>query len=313
MHKRRVLDSEAARKYELAVASVNFDDPMQRRALAETIVKEVREDIEKDDLISAMGVDTLYFEEGQTVQFQTRYGCKAYVHEPGSYAPRSTITTHTVSIATELVSVHPQLEIGQVRRYGSFEDIRNMAQEEMLGRQYATIWSTVYGSITSADEGTTSSGNKNYWTVASTAAANVKKAAVDSGFNFVADVQGSRITAIVGRRSAFGWLQDPVAWSSTYGPSEDTKKAIDFAPYQAQYRGVPVIMLNQYKDGYGVDRITNGEIMILGSNSIKMGVDRPLGVKEEINVDDLMWHLHMYMKYGVAVLYPERNARIHIS
>lgn len=305
MLKRRVPNLEAAREYEKAVASVDWDDPNERRGIAETIVKEIREDIEMDDMISALGVDVQYFEEGQTVQFRTKAGLKAYVHEPGSYAPRSQLTTYVLTLQTELVSVHPEVEIGQMRRYGTLEDIRAEAREEMLGHQYATLWNTMYGSIASTDS--------NYWVAAAGSAANVTKAAVDSGFNYVADQPGSTITAIVGRRGAFGWLQDPVAWGSTYGPSEKTKEVLDFQPFQAQYRGVPVIMLNQYLDGYGINRIANDNIMILGKDTIKMGVDRPLDVKENINVNNLMWHLHMYMKYGAAVLYPERNARIYVG
>lgn len=306
MLKRRVPNLEAAREYEKAVASVNWDDPGERRAVAETIVKEIREDIEMDDMLATLDVDIQYFEEGQTVQFRTKAGLKAYVHEEGSYAPRSQLTTYVLTLQTELVSVHPEVEIGQIRRYGTLEDIRAEAREEMLGHQYAVLWNTMYGAIGSSDA--------NYWAGLTTAsAANVFKAAVDSGFDYVADQPGSTVTAIVGRRSAFSWLQDPVAWGSTYGPSEKTKETLDFQPFQAQYRGIPVIMLNQYKDGYGINRIANNEIMVLGKDTLKMGVDRPLGVKEDINVDNLMWHLHMYMKYGAAVLYPERNARIHIG
>lgn len=309
VNKKRVLTSEEVREFKQAMASVDWTrDPAARRAIAETIVKDVRQDVEQDDLIRLMGVDVQYFDEGQSVQFRTRRGMKAYVHAPGSLAPRSTMTTNTVVLTTELTSVHPELEIGQLTsgRYGSIQDIRNEAKSELLGSQYATIWNTLIASVPSSQAGT------NYWTYASTVTAAAQKNALDSGFNYVADVAGSEITAIVGRRSALGFLQDYSAYT-THAPSDKLRSELESNPFVGSYRGVPVIMLNQYTDGYGVNRITNGNIMILGKDTIKMGVDRPVGVEETIDVDTLNWHMHIYTKFGTAVVLPTRNARIYIS
>jgi hypothetical protein len=306
MRGRKNLTSEEVREFQEAMASVDFNDAGQRRALAEVIVKELRDWIEKDDILAALKVDIQTFLPGQTVQWITRKGVKAFVHEPGSYAPRSTIANKTTTLSTEMISVNPEIEIGQLRsgRYGTIQDIKDMAMQELLSRKYGIIWSTLIGSI--------SAGNASqYWTAAKTVSAAAKKNAVDSGFDYVADK--TEVTAIIGRRTALSWMADYSAWSTT-GPSENMKNQLETTTaYPQSYRGVPVIMLNQYTDGWGTDVITADNVMILGRDTVKLGVDRPLDFMEEINIDTLMWHIHIFESYGTAVFFPERNARIYWS
>lgn len=308
MRKRYIPTEVEVQQFRKAIAAFDPRNDVERRAIADTIVKDISEDVMMDDIINVLGVHTETFDEGQSVQFRTKQGMKAYVHEPGSYAPRSTVTTHVVTLATELVSVHPEMEIGQLKsgRYGQVDDLRGEASDELLGNQYATIWNTAIGAAPSSNS------LSNYWTVASAATAAAKKSAVDSGFDHVADQPNSTIVAIVGRRSALKFLQDYSAYT-TYGPSEKLKEDIDTNPFINSYRGIPVVMLNQYKDGYGINRIDSDEIMILGKDTVKMGIDRPVDSMEAVDVDTLMWHFHIFMKFGIAVVNPARNARIHLS
>ena len=304
---RKNLTSDEVREFAQAMSQIDFNDPSQRKAVAETIVTELRDIIEKDDVIAALGADVQTFLPGQSIQFVTRKGVKAFVHEPGSYAPRSTIANRVQSLMTEMVSVHPELEIGQLKsgRYGTVQDLKDMALEELLGRKYGIVWSTLINSISTAS-------TTQYWTVGSTDTAAAKKAAVDSGFDYVADK--SSVVAILGRRTALSWMADYNAYSATYtGPSEQKKVQLDTTPYPQAYRGVPVIMLNQYTDGWGTNVITNNQIMIVGKDTVKIGVDRPLDFMESIDVNTLMWHIHIYESYGVGVFFPERNARIALT
>lgn len=300
---RKILTSEDALAFAQAMKDVDLiRDAEARRALGETIIKDLRNVIEKDDIIAALRPDTLTFLPGQSVEFNTKKGVKAYVHEPGSYAPRSTVALKKVTLATEMVSVHPEMEIGQLQsgRYGSLQDIKNMALSELLGRKYGYIWTTLIGSIATTDS--------NYWATPSAATAAQKKTALQSGFDYVIDRQDNDVVAILGRTNALTFLSDASIYSGdkTQENAENTK-LVQF------YRGVPVITLKQYTDGWGTNVIDESEIIILGTDTLKLGYDRQLDFLDEIEVNTLMWHMHIFESYGLAVVEPTKNARIHIT
>ena len=303
-----MLTAEDAKKFSEKMRAIDWvNDKKARVAFATTIVDELREDQMMDDIVSTLGVDVRTYQEGQSLEFTTHgRTLKAYVHEPGSFAPRSRIVNKSVTLTAELVSVNTEMEIGELRsgRYGTVEDIRRQALETLQGRKYGIVWSTLIGSVASTDG--------NYWSVATAASAAAKKAALDSGLEYVLDQQGSTAVAIVGRRNALGFLGDYSAYN-TYGPSEAKKSELDTRPYPASYKGIPVVYLNQYKDGWAGNIITESNIMIVGSDTIKMGVERGLDFAEDFDSNTLVWNIHFYEKYGVAVFRPTRNAKIVLT
>lgn len=279
---------------------VDWNDPQARRAVALTILEYVQEDVMREDM-EALLVDVYNFNIGESPQWNTVKGLKAYVHEPGSYAPRSTVTQTVLTISTEQVSVHPEFELNQLRagRYGSIADIRRMAVEELLGRKYSIIWSTILGSI--------AAGSANYGTFSSGASAATKLAALDAAIDYVEDNSPGGVKAIIGRYTSLGWLTTTSLWS------EDTKRQIETTGQMGGYRGIPVVKLHQYTDGYGNRWITENEILVVGTGSTKLGRNQGLEVMDDINIDDKYWHLRMDEQYGVVVHYPDRNYRLHVS
>src|SRR5690606_23228276 len=117
-------------------------------------------------------------------------------------APRSQISNKTVTLTTEEHHVHPEIDLMTLQsgRYGDLQDLRNDALDALRGFRYSKIWSTLVGSVATSDP--------NYWSVASTASSAVKKNALDSGIDYVADVINNAPTAIIGRRNALQWLAD---------------------------------------------------------------------------------------------------------
>lgn len=310
---RKPVSDEMKLAFATKMSSINFKNESERQAVAELILKDLKEEITRDDIMSALGVEVVEFAPGQTPQFITRKGLKAFLHAPGSFAPRSVVTNKVQTLYTERVSINPEIEITQLKsgRYGTVQDLKRDALDELMGRKYATIWTAAIESIPTTN-------TTQRWTVAATATSAAKKAALESGLDYVADQQGSEVVAIVGRRTALSWLGDYQAYNigtsvPGNGPSEQRKVMLDNQLYPETYKGIPVIMLNQYKDGYGVNYIQNSEIMILGRNTIKMGVDVPLDFQEGIDRDTLMWNIHMYENYGVGVFFTERNARISLT
>lgn len=282
------------------MSGIDWLNPGDRRAVALKILEYVVEDIIRQDLESLL-VSSYDFKLGESPQWITRKGLKAYVHEPGSISPRSTITQKVLTISTEQVSVHPEFELNQLRagRYGSLMDIKDAAVSELLGRKYSIIWSTIIGSITSSDT--------NYATYATGASAATKKTAIDTAIDYVNDTATGGAKAIVGRYSTLGWLIGVEGWS------EITKHSLETTEGLGSYRGIPLVRLNQYTDGYGNKLITDNELLVVGTGSTKLGRNQGLEVLDAINVDDKMWHMRIDEQYGVVVHYPERNYRIHIT
>lgn len=280
-----------------------------QQAFAEVIVDQIREDIMRDNLIDAMGVISRTFAFNETMQFKTTRGTKAFIHEPGSPAPRSTFQNRVHYLDAEFISVRPTLELGEIQsgRYGSVADIREFAMEEIQGKKYNILWNTLINSVATTDA--------NYWSVSSSGTPNAKVNAIDSGLDYVADIPGSMEVAIVGRRSALKFLSKHEAYqpANFLGPSNRKMEELDYNLYPGQYRGVPVIMLNQYQDGWGMNNITDNEIMILGKNTLYMGVKEELGMQQWVDGATLEWNLHLYTRCGFGVFFPERNARIKLS
>lgn len=280
--------------------NVNWNDPADRSAIALTILEYVKEDIQKEDLESLL-VDVYNFNIGESPQWVTRKGLKAYAHEPGSYAPRSTITQKVLTINTEQVSVHPEFELNQLRagRYGTIADVRTMATEELLGRKYSIIWSTIIGSIAATAD--------NYATFAGSATAANKLLALDAAIDYVEDKSPGGVKAIVGRYTSLGWITTTSLWSN------QTKHIIETTGNMGEYRGIPIVKLHQYTDGYGNKWIQDDEILVVGTGSTKLGRNQGLEVLDDINVDTKTWDLRMDESYGTVVHYSDRNYRLHIS
>ena len=296
----KLITREQMQEFAAEMKNLDWTNPEDRRAVALTVLRYVELEVQKNDLESLL-VDTTTFAIGESPQWITHKGLKAYVHEPGSYAPRSVITQKALTITTEQVSVHPEFELNQLRagRYGTVTDIRDMAVQELLGRKYSIIWTTILGSIASTDS--------NYGTFASGASVSTKKTALDTAIDYVEDESPGGARAIVARRTALTWIND------VDGFSERNKETIENNGILGFYRGVPIIRLSQYSDGYGNKLITDDKIVVVGTGSTKLGRNQDLEVLDDININDKMWHLRMDEQYGVVVHYPRRNYLIEIT
>jgi hypothetical protein len=295
---REELVQEFQKAFASTIQAIDFEDSKQRQALALTFLKYVQLNVERDNILPLIA-DVETVPVGATPQWIVRKGVKAYVHEPGTYAPRSMVTQITNTIQSEMISVHPEMEISQLQagRYGSIADITSMCKEELLGRKYAAAWTTLINSITTTTEGS------NYGTYNTTSSVTAKKNIIVSGLKWVEDV-GKGARAIVGR---FTLVADITEFD---GYSEVTKSEIDRAGWLGRYRGVPIVSLKQYTDGYGVRLINADNIMIVSNETTKLAITEPLQVREAIDIDTLMWHMHMWEKYGFGVFLPEFNFKI---
>jgi len=292
-------DWENSEKLAKAMQEINWSDPAERREVALTVIKFVKEDITKEDFIPVIA-DVENFPLGQTPQWIVKRGMKAYVHEPGSIAPRSFITQKTFTMQTEMVSVAYEIELGQLRagRYGSLSEIRKMMTDELVNQRYQAVWNVLRGSITAGT---------NYLPALTTNSLQAKKDCLISGLDYCEDQQGGPPKAIIGRRSQLGFITE------LPGYAETTKTKIDNDGFLGAFRGIPVIALRQYTDVYGLNQIDADSIFIVKPGTIKVGRTQEVQVEEAFNIDDLMWHWHAHERYGTLAINAERNFRIEFT
>jgi len=272
-----------------------------RRAIAVKIVKSISDSMEQSDIASLI-LPKEYIPLGQTVEFKVPGKLKVYWHEAGSYAPRTQMVNKVFSIPTSLVSAHPECELGllEAGRYGSMQDLIDAAKEGLQGAINAKIWNTLIGSITST--------KKNY----ATSSGKLTMAALNEAINYVEDQVGGAV-AIVGRKNVLGSLLD--FNTSTYEVgvySDSVKDQIMKTGKINTYRGIPVIGLNQWRDAYGKVTVNEGSVLVVGKNVGRYVVSQELRSQDAIDVDNLVWHIHLYMRVGCGVIFPERMYRIVI-
>jgi hypothetical protein len=277
--------------------------PESRSALAKKITKELQNDVDQRDL-SGFIFDKEFIPLGTQVEWTLKGKMRVYWHEPGSYAPRTAVVQKVFTMTTEMLSAHPEFEITQLRsgRYGTIADQATSAREAILGAINARVWNTLVGSVPT-------SGVINY----AAAAGGITKTALDTAITYCNDQVGGGARAIVARQNLLDKILDFNINTYEVGVFDDaTKREIVQTGKIRTYRGVPLIGLPQWKDAYGRNTISNSDIMVVGGGSGKFAVTQNLESMDDIDIDTLVWHMHMWTKVGVAVFFPERNYRINV-
>lgn len=282
----------------------SVNDREKRTAIAEKIVKYVSDSIEQTDLASIfLPKETIPV--GTTAEYALPGELKAYWHEPGSYAPRTRMVQKVFTVPTWMVSAHPEYEISQLEagRYGNAQDQIKAAKKAIQGAINARVFNTISGAV--------SSGDVNYYT----SVGGITKLSLDNAINYVED-QYEGATAIVGRRNLLSRILD-FGIDSTYGDtglfSDNMKDIILKTGNIPFYRGVPIIGLPQWRDGFGKLTIAQDEVLVVGKDIGKYVVNQGLRSKDAIDIDELIWHIHLYMKVGAAIFFPKRIGKIKIT
>lgn len=283
----------------------NWKSQEERQAFADTIVREIYDEILVED-ISDLLADVIYYDIGDSMQFSNTRGIKAWVHEPGSYAPRSVLVKKTLTLYEKMTSINPQLNLIELEagRYGTLDEAVRDGRKEILGARYSAMWNTFTGSITTGDP--------NHFTIAQSESADNKKVQLDAALRYCRDI-GAKVKCIVGRYSSTDWIAD-VGISNNYY-SEQFKEMRDREGILTVYKGTPVVYLEQYLDNYGQVRIGSGDIMIVAEGTGKLGIKFEIDkfVMENIDVDTYDWNMHAAEMWGFGIVFPERNVRIELT
>lgn len=274
--------------------------PEGREALAQKITKYIRLDVEQQDL-SGLLLDKEYLTLGQKPEYTLLSKLKAYWHEPGSYAPRTGMTQKVFHVPTGMISCHPEYELGtlKVGRYGTIADQIAAATEEILGQLNALTFNLILNAI--------GVGGGNFAALATNI---VTQAALDAAINWVEDQQGGA-RAIVGRRS----ILNPISTFSYNSPGIYSDRQLDEimrTGVVSIYRGLPVIGLPQYHDGHGMQTIPSNTILVVGKNMGKFVVEEDVQQMQDTDINDLMWHMHVWTRVGAAVFFPCHGYRLDL-
>lgn len=297
-------------KFQEALAGVDWYDGTQRRAIADTIVRKLKDEIRQED-ISQFFATVDRFGVHETPEYQYQKGLKAYVHEVGSLAPRSTINQRAITLDTELVSVNVEFELSQLQggRFGNLANIRNFARQALIGKRNSILWNVLFNSIT----GTPTLGT-NYLQWAETASTIVKKQLLVSGIDYADDRAVDGIQAIVGRRSVLGFIMDLDGYSDKFQEIRDQGgNSVTGGVMMGSFRGIPLVALHQYTDGYDVNTVNASNIMIVSRGTTRLAVTEEVSAMEDIDIDTRTWNMRISEKYGAGVFWASRNVRIAIT
>lgn len=301
------MDKELMKNFGLTVAKF-LETEEGRKAVAQKIVQYVSNEVEQRDL-SGLILDVVNVSLGQTYEWVYRGKLQAYWHEPGSYAPRTAMTQKVFTIPTKMISANPEYEIGQLKagRYGTMQDQIAAARDAIVGQINAMVFNTIVGSITSS--------KNNYAAVALTAAnaTNVAnfKTALDRAVRWVKDRPGGA-RAIVARATTIDFIGDfSNSNNNVWSPSmvEDYMKR----GIVSSYKGVPIIPLQQYIDKYDKPTIPENEVLVVGYNLGKVVIEEELQQMSDIDVNTLIWNVHMWKRIGAGLLFPDNAYRIKIG
>lgn len=284
-----------------------LDSDEGRRAIAAKIVQYVSNEIEASDL-SGLILDKVYVQLGNQYEWVHRSKLQAYWHEPGSYAPRTSMTQRTFRIPTKMVSAHPEYEIGLLKagRYGTVQEQIMAARDAILGEINSMVFNTLIGSITAA--------NTNFATVTVTASVGTVaafKAALDRAIRWVKDRPGGAKSIICRATTADFILDFSNANNNVFSPNmveEMMRKGV-----VNNYRGVPVVALPQYTDAHGKATIPPNYVMVVSSNVGKVVVEEEFQSLQDVEVDTTMWHMNIWNRVGAGVLFPENAYLIRIA
>lgn len=288
------------------MSQVDWKDPKERQALADTIVIQLENEMKAND-ITKYFARTDYFEVGETPEYQFTKGLKANVIEPGTFAPHSRLIKRKITLDTDLVSVNPEAEISELQggRWGTMANFKRYALKEHAGKKNATLWTVLTSSVTAAAIGS------NYGIVAQTDSLAEKKNWLISGISYVDDTAPGGVMAIVGRRSSLDFINELSGYSEVKLAELDYKTAA--GKVLGAFRNIPVVALNQYTDSYDVQRIPATNIMIVANDTTVLAVTERLSSLEKLDADTRMWSNNITQKYGAAVFHTEQNYRLEIE
>lgn len=286
----------------------DWDNPEDCHAAASIISESIREDPQMNDILNLVA-DVRDYNLGDEVEFIGRKGAKAFIVAPGAYAPRSTIVRRAVRLETDEVATNIELNRDDLKvgRYGSIADTKRAIIKEMTGMRYSLLWDALKWGI-GASTGGGLSGTYNYDSSLTTASgADNFMAVVNSALNIVDDRPHEGLIGILGRRKLLDNFTLYTGYSQEYLALRDRKMLIE------TYRGIPLIPIKQYTDGYDVNRITATELFIMTKGVVKVGFKKRGEVADAIDINTNTWNIVYRENYGMALIDPEYCFRINIA
>ena len=290
----------------LALASALKDfrkDVEVREALAAKILKFISDEVEQRD-IASMLFDPEFVPLGTSAEYALKSRARVYWHEEGTYAPRTQIKQKVFTVPTSLLSFNLSYQLAEIEtgRVGTIADNMQLGADEFVGAINARAYNTLLGSIPTTA--------KNY----ATSVAGLTKSALDNAINYVEDISGGA-KMIIGRRNVLSKILDfNSSGTAELGHySDKMKDQIMNTGLITNYRGLPVIGLQQYRDGYGNNTIPDDSVLVVGKNVGKYVTSEEMKSLQQVDAETLTWLMHQYTRKGFAVFFAERSFRIRIT
>jgi len=289
---------EQKEKYRKALANL-AKTPNGQRVIAEIVISDITKKYEMVDIAELLGVSKT-FNEGQDPRFRTKKGLVGYIHAHGSTANRSEWTAEWVNLTTDLLSVNPEIYLPDLEagRIGTLAELQADALEAAKNKMGNHIFTTIQAGV-STGAGTISSAN---WTAAGATAVSALKAAI----RYVSDRGGAQ--AVVGRYSTLVSVCD---FDHGYDPA--ASEEIRLKGSLGTYHGVNLVYLDRVEDRNEQQLVPEGVLFVVPKKlGAVTGYVGDFKVQQNLDVDDLIFNLHIYRTVGIALLHEDRIYKLTI-
>jgi len=292
-------DEKAALKEEMMELAKT---PEGRRVLAEIVIEDITRRYEMVDTATLLG-ETRNYNIGDDPKFKTRKGLRGTIHAHGSFAERTQWSAEWVTFVLDLLSVNPEALLFELQagRFGTLAELQAEAIDTARKLMGANIFSTLQAAITSGD---------NYGTITKTdweAAGATAKTAIKAAIRYVMDKGG--VQAVVGRFPAVIPITD---FDHGYDPEANAERRLK--GQLGTYLGAPLVYLDECLDRNDVQLIPDNVLFIIPKKQgIITGYIGDFAAEQNLDADTLVWNMHIYRQFGVALVNTDRIYKMDIT
>jgi len=276
--------------------------PEGRRVLAEIVIEDITRRYEMVDTAMLLG-DVRTYNIGDDPKFKTRKGLRGTVHAHGSYAERTQWSAEWVTFVLDLLSVNPEALLFEIQsgRFGTLADLQAEAIDAARKLMGANIFSTLEAAITSGD---------NYGTITKTnweAAGTTAVTAIKTAIRYVMDKGG--VQAVVGRFPAIIPITD---FDHGFDPEANAQRRLQ--GQLGTYLGAPLVYLDECLDRDDAQLIPSDVLFVIPKKEgIITGYIGDFAAEQNLDTDTLVWNMHIYRQFGVALVNTDRIYKMDIT
>lgn len=286
-----------------AEAAAQVRDKAFLAETAQQIGDSIWEGFQHENLISRFS-DVRSFARDGNGQIETYKGLTAFHVSRGGYIEESTITSDITTINRDQIGIHfvEHLDRLEVNFVPTAQRLITLGQARISAEINRRVLRTYQAAITSASPNYISTPAISM-TLLDEAIASVEDAAVPG--------QGTPSPVIIARAPMIRKIESAMTQNNTFQfYTPETNEALLARGLRGNYRGTPLIVLNNHKDENGRSYFPANELWIISKDAAVTGFFGTPRTDEWIQQGTQYWHYSQRVDYGVSLLFPDHAFRI---